>query len=118
MGTIRKSNAVQIDGERLKAELNSRGLTLTDAARAVGKSDGYLAKAGRYGSIQASVMMLLEKIYGITPESIAPVYPAPDEPEQNPEPMRSALTEADWDRLSRLIVDAILAADTLREGLT
>jgi lambda repressor-like predicted transcriptional regulator len=58
-----------IDGNALRAELKKRGLSLQQASREIGGSEKWLADCAQRGRMARSTMVLLEKVYNITPDS-------------------------------------------------
>ena len=64
-----------IDGKALMEEIRSRtGLTASGISEAMGYSRNYIGVACHNGRLSQSTVMVLEKVYGIKPESYLLAY--------------------------------------------
>lgn len=58
---------MQIDGERLKKAIARKGLKVTDAGIALGRSKNFIANSIREGWIHKATIQLLDERFGIKP---------------------------------------------------
>lgn len=109
----KRLQVVKIDRRKFERAFKEHDVTYTEASRRLGFSDGYIA--GRYyiGSIYANTAVLLDQFYGIKREEIEYVAPEPEpEPVQHELVLKpdSALSDSDWAKLYRLMVEAFKEA--------
>lgn len=121
-----KTKVIQIDSEALRRELTRKGYKLSEASRAIGKSDCYITNRLACGTLPQTVAMLLEHALGI------PVarYVVTEEEEEKPEEkvdivgaVKEALKEVEVrqtceveikrDQLIDALVEALLDPDVL-----
>lgn len=108
-----KSRVVRepINGEVLRAEFNTRGVTLLDASVKIGYDESYLSKAIRQGLMPKSTMLLIQAMYNIDPE----IYLIKEEPEKVETSVvevvqHTGLTEEDFQKLYKVIYTAVYEA--------
>lgn len=65
-----RTSLLQINGEKLKKELDDRNLSAPKVSIEIGYNDGYMAKCIRDNCIPKSVQQLLELKYDIKSEDI------------------------------------------------
>lgn len=63
---------MNISGEKLKRELNKRGLKPRDVSQEMGYAPNYLTQAAHSGILGAPAMKMLAMFYNIKEEDIAP----------------------------------------------
>ena len=68
----------EVDGTKLEQELKRRGLTLAEASREIGRSPAYLSKCKFEGQATASTLKVLEAVYNIAYDDIAPDRETPE----------------------------------------
>lgn len=66
------SRMLHIDGEKLRRELDKRGLLQTEASRGVGCCDSYISVCIKTNGIARQTAKVLEVVYGIKTEDILP----------------------------------------------
>ena len=72
---MKTKNTRPIDGKALMEEIRSRtGLTASGISEAMGYSRNYIGVACHNGRLSQSTVMVLEKVYGIKPESYLLAY--------------------------------------------
>lgn len=108
-----KSRVVReaINGEALRAEFKTRGVTLLDASVKIGYDESYLSKAIRQGLMPKSTMLLIQAMYNIDPE----IYLIKEEPEKVETSVvevvqHTGLTEEDFQKLYKVIYTAVYEA--------
>lgn len=99
----------QINRRAFEQEFKRRDLLMSEVSKELGYAPGYLSNVLYTGRIRESVAVLLEKLYGIKRETI--------ERKEEPEPVPvqqelvvrpdSIMTDQDWARLYRLMVEAL-----------
>ena len=62
------NKGVEIDGRKLKAALQRRNLSYTDASLGIGHAASYISSAINDGEMGRPSMILLERLYNIRPE--------------------------------------------------
>ena len=100
-----------INGEALRAEFKTRGVTLMDASLKIGYEASYLSKAIRQGLMPKSTMLLIQAMYNIDPE----IYLIKDEPEKVETSVvevvhHTGLTEEDFQKLYKVTYTAVYEA--------
>lgn len=102
-----------IDGEKLRAELRQRNITMLAASHAIGHGNTYIKNAVDAGRLSESSIMLLEHLYHIDPD----LYVVPeksDEPEPEVVEVQSVPQQIElvWDdrKLYALINNAVFNA--------
>ena len=100
-----------IDGEKLREELKTRGVTLMDASIKIGYDGSYLSKATRAGMMPKSSMLLIQAMYNIDPDS----YRIKDEPIDVETSVvevvhHTGLTDEDIEKLYKVIYSAVYKA--------
>lgn len=109
---------IDINGEALRKEIQSRGITLTEAGPMIYKSESFFSKVIARNKIQKGDVQHIENRFNILPET----YVIPDEPSE-PEQMVIDGTESapeiilapqispeQWTRLEELISRAVTKA--------
>lgn len=108
---------IDINGEALRKELQSRGIALTEAGPMIYKSESYFSKVIARNKIQKGDVQHIESRFNILPETY--VIPEVSEPEQlvieetgsAPEIIIAPQISAEqWDRLEELISRAVTKA--------
>ena len=92
---------MKIDGAKLTAELQKRGVTKGKASEEIGMNPNYLASATHAGGISRVAVIALQKVYNIDPES----YELKDEPDDD-----KPDEKLDDDKLYRIIYTAVYNA--------
>ena len=102
----------RINGNVLREEFKTRGLTLAEASIKIGYDASYLSKATRLGLMPKSTMLLLQAMYNIDPE----IYRVKAEPKEKAETSvvevvpHSGLTDDDLEKLYKVIYSAVYKA--------
>ena len=108
---------VNIDGEALRRELQSRGLSQSEAGKAIYKSESFFAKVIKRNSIQKSDVEHIASRFNIQPEAY--VIPDVPEPEQMVIPTPTGpqeivivpeISAEQWERLEEIITRAVAKA--------
>lgn len=113
----RNHQFVAIDGQKLTNMFNRLGVTKKEAAENFGYSEGYFTDVCRYGKARASVVKVLEKVYGIAYEDIRP----DPEPEPIPEPVKEEVettVKEDATATVDISLDYDDIASAVRKGVT
>lgn len=66
---------VNVDFDKLRAELFKRGLTITQASTQMGRSSSYFSGMKSKGYLPESTLIMLDSMWNIKYEDIAPVEP-------------------------------------------
>lgn len=107
-----KVSTFPIDRRAFEREFKRRNLLMIEVSKELGYAPGYLSNVLYTGAIRDSVAVLLDKLYGIKRETIerkeAP-EPVPVQQELVVRP-DSIMTDQDWARLYRLMVEALKEA--------
>lgn len=104
-----KVSTFPIDRRAFEHEFKKRDLPMVEVSKELGYASGYLSNVLYSGAIRESVAVLLEKLYGIKRETIerkAEPDPVPVQQELVVRP-DSIMTDQDWARLYRLMVEAL-----------
>ena len=109
---------IDIDGEALRKEIRSRGLTQTEAGRMIYKSESYFAKVIARNKIQKGDVEHIQERFNIAPETY--VIPEVSEPEQlvieapgsvsDEIVIAPQISAEQWTRLEELITRAVTKA--------
>lgn len=100
-------NAVMIDRDKLKREFAKRGILANDVSRELGYGRNYLSSAMGIGKLRESVVVLLDRLYGIKRESYEITEEAEAEQQECVINQVLTLTDAGWAKLKAVIVEAI-----------
>lgn len=104
---------IKIDRVKLERELKRRDLSYEEVSKECGYAKGYISECLYRGCVRESVMVVLDKLYGIKRERIEleEETTPPVQTELVIEPRRdSIMNEEDWARLYRLMVEAFKEA--------
>lgn len=85
---MRNTNSIQIDKQKLKAELRKRGSNIAAAGIKIGYSNSAVQNAADRGRMPMSMINLLNTFFGIKESDIAP------DPEANPAEKLEEVTDA------------------------
>ena len=109
-GRITSPNYVSIDKDKLYDRLADRRLSPSDVSRIMGKAEGYIAGTlASHGGLPSVIVSRLQDEVGIDMSTVvkdsepAPVVEVAVKPD-------SALSDQDWARLYRLLVEAFKEA--------
>lgn len=97
-----RKNTIAIDGEKLRAAIAMTGKAMSEISRECGYQDDYIGAIIKAGITNATVITLLEKLFGIDPA----LYIVPKEPEKAPEPPH----ECGWVETADALREAVRAA--------
>lgn len=109
---------IKINGEALRKELQTRGLSHAEAGRAIYKSDSYFSKVISRNAIQKSDVNHIFERFNIPPESYV-IQDKPKEPEQlvmaeTQTPTEIVIvpeiSEEQWQRLESIVYHSITRA--------
>jgi len=107
---MRNTNSIQIDKQKLKAELRKRGSNIAAAGIKIGYSNSAVQNAADRGRMPMSMINLLNTFFGIKESDIAP------DPEANPVKKLEEVTDAiqqTWltvEQLSQIIRSSVFNA--------
>ena len=105
----RKYKEVEIDRVKFERALKELNLSFRDVSRKLGFGDTYISGRFYRGSIYENTAVLLEQFYNIRREDIEKKK-TPELPQEVVTKPDSALSDQDWARLYRLLVEAIKEA--------
>ena len=77
-----KTNTQPIDAEKLRNEIQRRGMTLVDISRKLGHTGSYMNQIIKYGSMTRSTILQIESMFNIKYEAIKPDEPLPANPKK------------------------------------
>ena len=107
---MKNTNSIQIDKQKLKAELRKRGSNIAAAGIKIGYSNSAVQNAADRGRMPMSMINLLNAFFGIKESDIAP------DPEVNPAEKLEEVTDAvqqTWltvEQLSQIIRSSVFNA--------
>lgn len=105
----RTVRTVEIDGEKLRAELKKRALIAADVSHEIGYSGTYIKNACDSGKIRLAAAHMLKSLYNIEYDDIAP----DSETEEKHEPTTPVI---DYEKMYRMIYCAVYEA--VKKALT
>ncbi|MBQ1297901.1 MAG: helix-turn-helix transcriptional regulator [Clostridiales bacterium] len=110
----KRGENIPIDKEKLESEMRKRGLSARAVSREMGYCRDYISTVKYEGKISPPGMKMLQMLYNITPEDIAPesIAPAPDLRKDNapPQEVTLILTTETIKRLEDAMYRAVLRA--------
>lgn len=109
-----RKNTIDIDGEKLRAALAMTGKTQCEISRECGYQEDYISSTIKAGTTNATVMTLLEKLFGIDPA----LYIVPNKPEKAPEPPHECGCAGTSDAIREAVRAALLDQVVLTELTT
>ena len=77
MSGTKGTKLIKIDGEKLRASVEKRGLKQTDVSRGIGWEGSYISHCVARNTITAASMRMLEVLYDIKPEEYEYREPEP-----------------------------------------
>ena len=100
-----KISTFPIDRRAFEHELRTRDLPYQTVSMALGYNPNYVSEIIYQGKIRVSAAVVLDKLYGIKRENYEQREPEPVQQELVVRP-DSIMTDQDWARLYRLMVEA------------
>lgn len=109
MGT-RKVKYIDIDGERLRQAINSRGMSLIEAGRKLGRSTAYFSHICARNQIADYLEPAIENVLGIALGEYLPTTPSVIEEDEDELEVVKMQLDIDYEQLQGAIYSAIMGA--------
>ena len=109
----RKTKYITIDGERLRQAINTRGMSLIEAGKKMGRSAAYFSHICLKGSIPEYVEPAIENVLGISLGEYLPNKPEVVEgidDEYDDEEVKVVNIKIDYEELQEAIYHALMGA--------
>lgn len=109
MGT-RKVKYIDIDGERLRQAITSRGMSLIEAGRKLGRSTAYFSHICTRDQIPDYLEPAIENVLGIALGEYLPTTPSVIEEDEDELEVVKVQLDIDYEQLQGAIYSAIMGA--------
>ena len=105
MGTVAKIKDVDFD--KLSNKLHERGLNMRKASIQIGKSDAYLGSMKKKGYLTESTLIMLDVMWNIKYDDIAPTVAEKPKTVEEPTPENSETLNITKEELRYIITEAV-----------